>query len=95
MYKGRGLVQITGRRPYDNATMYVPPITTGYNVPNEKYHDGVRDWVKIECSRPVTNWIESQSEDNWRHFRDHNDYFLANTFWITEQLYTMLQLRWS
>ena len=59
--------------------MYGSRETIGYHLHDEKHHDGVRDWLKIECSRPVTNWIENQSEDNWRHFLDHNDYFLGMT----------------
>jgi len=94
-YTGRGVIQITGRRPYDGV---MPPhkavILGNFEVMESAVVDG-DTWYKIQVIPRVTEWIKTQDKNRWyEHITAHN-YRVLNTFDIHETLYTLLILRWS
>jgi len=95
MYRGKGVVQITGRRPYDGV---VPPyksiIRTMFEIRDTAEVDG-ETWHTVQVNPRVIPWIKSQDSGLWYDHKTANNYKVAYTFDIHEKLYSMLALKFS
>jgi len=95
MFKGRGFVQLTGRRPYDGV---VPPyksiIKSMFEIRERADVDG-ETWYTVQVNPQVTSWITTQDPSLWYSHKTANNYKVVDTYDIHEKLYTMLALKWS
>jgi hypothetical protein len=95
IYKGRGTLQITGRRPY-KASM--PPhkavILGNYEVMDTDQVDG-ETWYTVQVIPRVSVWLRTQPKHLCYEHKTVYNYKVLNTFDIHEKVYTMLMLMWS
>jgi hypothetical protein len=94
-FKGRGLVQLTGRGPYNGV---MPPskavIIGNFEVIDKAIVDG-ECWRTVQVIPRVSKWIKTQNTNLWYEHKTANHYKVLDTFDISEKFYTMLVLRWS
>ena len=92
-YKGRGLIQITGRGTgksmMNNLTkLLVRP----YWAAGEPVSVDGEPWRSVVCINGVDHWIREQDSELWVDTSDPNSF--GSVFDIAEPLYLMLMLRW-
>jgi len=94
-FNGRGVVQITGRRPYSGV---MPPyksiIKTMFEIRSSAIVDG-DTWYTVQVNPRVNSWIKTQDTSLWYNHLTPNHYKVVDTYDIHEKLYTLLALRWS
>jgi len=95
MFKGRGVVQITGRRPYDGV---MPPykaiIRTMFEIRDTAEVDG-ETWHTVQVNPRVGPWIKTQDPDLWYDHKTANNYKVVDTYDMHERLYIMMALKFS
>jgi len=94
-YTGRGVIQITGRRPYAGVMPPYKAVIKGNFEIMESAVVGRDTWYKIQVVPQVSEWIKQQDKNSWHEFRTGNNYKVLDTFNVHEKLYTMLILNWS
>jgi len=95
MFKGQGLIQITGRRPYKGV---MPPDKAVILGQFEKIDEIMVDtemWYTVQVTPRVTKWIKEQNNKLWHEHRTASHYKVLDTFDVQEKLYTQLILTWG
>ena len=94
-YFGRGVVQLTGRRPYDGV---MPPykaiIKPMFEIRTSAVVDG-ETWYTVQVNPQISPWIKTQDPSLWYDHKTANNYKVVDTYDIHEKLYSMMALRWS
>lgn len=96
MFKGRGLIQITGRKPYNGV---VPPprviMKGNFEIIDKATVDG-ETWRTVQVEPKVKEWLVKQDKSYWyEHLTESRKFKVLDTFDISEKLYLMLVLRFS
>ena len=95
MFKGRGMVQLTGRRPYEG----VMPPSKAVILGNFEIHSSAQvddeTWYTVQVTPRVTKWIREQNSSMWYSHKTANNYKVLDTFDIHNKLYTMMAIKFS
>lgn len=95
MFKGQGLLQITGHSKYSGV---MPPYYMNFKGNFKLIDTSVVDnetWHTVQVIPKVGIWLKTQPRDLWHEHKTANDYRVVYTFDINEKLYTLLILSWS
>ena len=90
-YKGRGLIQITGRGT-GKSMMAEMMLNRPYWAAGEPVSVGGEPWRTVICFNGVDEWICKQDPSLWVNVGNPNS--LGSVFDIAEPLYLLLMLRW-
>jgi hypothetical protein len=95
IFKGRGTLQITGRRPYKGV---MPPhkavILGNYEVMDTAQVDG-ETWYTVQVIPRVSEWLRTQPQHLCYEHKTAHNYKVLDTFDIHEKIHTVLMLMWS
>ena len=95
MYRGRGVVQITGRRPYDGVMpSYKAVIKSMFEIVATAEVDG-DTWHTVQVNPRVSPWIKTQDSSLWYDHKTANNYKVVDTYDMHERLYIMMALKFS
>jgi hypothetical protein len=95
MFKGNGVVQLTGRRPYEGV---MPPYKAVIKGNFEIFASSPVDneiWHTVQVTPRVTKWIKEQNTSMWYSHKTSSKYKVLDTFDIHNKLYTMMALKFS
>ena len=103
-FKGRGLVQLTGRQTGKSlVNQYLQQwhsmqeaIAPNYKIISQAQVDG-KPWYTISCHKEVSKWIRENGieNDSWFEHIDSQWNFYKNVFDVSEEFYMIIVLKFG
>lgn len=95
MFKGKGVIQLTGRRPYEGVMPpYKAVIIGNFEIRESALVDG-EEWHTVQVTPRVTKWIHEQNTNMWYSHKTASKYKVLDTFDIHTKLYTIMAIKFS